>query len=131
MKEKITTTISILVLVMVLAGCASQKEMMLKEGYPPAYAEGYEDGCGSGNNAAGSVLDAFKKDVSRYKRDSTYRQGWDDGFKQCKAKQDAFQRQYRNTVEQQRLEEEKRHNEKMEEKEILKGVDTSGLEIYK
>ena len=131
MEKTMFAMISMLVLILTLGGCASQKEMMVKEGYPPGYAEGYEDGCGSGNNAAGSVLDAFKKNVSRYERDSTYRQGWDDGFKQCKAKQDAFQRQYRNTVEQQRLEEEKRHNEKIEEKEILKGIDTSGLENYK
>ncbi len=130
MAKGILTTIIVL-LSMMLFGCVSQKEAMIKQGYSPVYAEGFQDGCGSGENAAGSIADQFKKDVQSYNDNSDYRQGWNDGYKQCKAKQDAFQKQYRTTIEQQRMMEEKRHNKKVEEKELLKGIDTHGLEIFK
>ena len=131
MKKTVVTIIPAFLVILYLTGCASQKEIMLKQGYPPAYAEGYQDGCNSGNNAAGSIVDQFKKNIQRYEQDSNYRQGWDDGYKQCKAKQDSFQQQYRTTIEQQQLIEEKRHNKKLEDKELLKGIDTSGLENLK
>ncbi len=131
MQKTVGIIVTLLFVILCLTGCASQKEMMIRQGYPPAYAEGYQDGCTSGNNAAGSIMDQFRKNVQQYQQDTNYRQGWDDGYKQCKAKQDAFQKQYQTTIEQQRLMEEKRHNEEIEEKEILKGIDTRGLENIK
>ncbi len=109
-----------------LGACVSERETMIKQGYPPAYADGYEDGCHSGAAAGGSILDQFKKDIRRFSTDSDYAQGWNDGFKQCKAKQEAMQKQYNSNIEQQRLQEEKRHD-KWEEKhnsgaDALKGV---------
>jgi len=130
MKKSISTIIAASLSIM-LFGCVSQKETMIKQGFPPVYAEGFQDGCDSGNNAGGSVLDQFKKNIELYNHNSDYRQGWEDGYKQCKAKQDAFQKQYQTTIEQQRMLEEKRHNKKTEEKELLKGIDTSGLENLK
>ncbi len=121
----------IVTLLIVVSGCVSQRENMISQGYPPAYADGYDDGCHSGSNAGGSIIDQFTKNVKRYKEDSQYRQGWDDGYKQCKAKQDAFQKQYQTSIEQQRLIEEKRHNKKIEEDKLLKGIDTHGLENLK
>ncbi|MDF2641158.1 MAG: hypothetical protein K0R45_430, partial [Pseudomonas sp.] len=38
-----------------LAGCQSTHDQLLAEGYPPAFADGYQDGCGSGRQAAGSI----------------------------------------------------------------------------
>lgn len=65
-----------------LAGCASTHDELLARGYPPPYADGYKDGCGSGRQAAGS-LGTFTKDVPRYTSETFYSGGWDDGFRQC------------------------------------------------
>lgn len=62
-----TTITSCLLL---LSGCATQKETMIKEGYPLSYAEGFDDGCHSGNKAGGSLFDQFKKDTRRFEQDS-------------------------------------------------------------
>jgi len=55
--------------VMTLTGCATQSETMKSQGYPVAYAEGFEDGCHSGKKAVGSYFDQFKKDVPRFNKD--------------------------------------------------------------
>ena len=131
MRKIIVAIIPIFVLILCLTGCVSEREMMIKQGYPPVYADGYQDGCSSGNNAGGSLFDQFKKNIQSYNNDSNYRKGWDDGYRQCKARQKALQKQSQVTIEQQRLIEEKRHNKKVEDKNLLKGIDTSGLENLK
>ncbi len=68
--------------VLVLAGCQSTHEQLIAEGYPPAFADGFQDGCGSGREAAGAN-GLYKKDVPRYLKDKLYAQGWEDGFRQC------------------------------------------------
>lgn len=73
-----------LLALVLLTACASSKERLLAQGYPPAFANGYEDGCGSGRQAAGA-LDNFRKDVPAYLADAQYATGWDDGFRQCQA----------------------------------------------
>jgi len=68
----------------VLAGCQSTQQQMISQGYPPVYADGFKDGCGSGRAAAG-VNGVFQKNVPRYLSDKLYATGWDDGFRQCQA----------------------------------------------
>jgi len=119
----------------IVSGCISQKEVMINQGYPLPYADGFDDGCHSGKKAGGSMFDQFKKDVNRFGKDARYAQGWSDGFRQCETEQEALQRQIRMSLEQQRLIEDKKHN-KWEEKrhletEALKGIDTSGLKNLK
>ena len=75
-----------------LGGCASEKELMVEQGYPIAYADGFDDGCHSGRQAGGSILDQFRKDVTRFERDDRYAQGWYDGFRQCESGQQALER---------------------------------------
>ena len=113
-----------------ISGCASQKEIMIEQGYPLSYADGFDDGCHSGNKAGGSMFDQFKKDVRRFESDTQYSQGWSDGFRQCETEQEALQRQVRIGIEQQKLSEQKKHNDKTENT-YLKGIDTSGLENLK
>jgi len=72
---------------MLLSGCQSTHEQMLKDGYPPAYADGYQDGCGSGRHAAGLRVGDFRKNVPRYLAEPQYETGWDDGFRQCQSLQ--------------------------------------------
>ena len=114
-----------------LSGCVSQKESMIKQNYPLAYADGYDDGCHSGKNAAGSWFDQFKKDVRRFEKDAQYAQGWSDGYRQCETAEEAQERQIRMSIEQQRLIEEKKHNDIEENHHLLDGIDTSGLEGLK
>jgi len=122
-------------LILILAGCVSQRDAMIQQGYPQSYADGFDDGCHSGKKAGGSMFDQFKKDVRRFQTDKQYAQGWSDGYRQCETEQEALERQIRMSTEQQRLIEEKKHN-KWEEKhyletEALKGINTKGLENLK
>lgn len=116
-------------------GCVTQKETMIKQGYPMSYADGFDDGCHSGKKAGGSMFDQFKKDVRRFQKDTQYAQGWSDGFRQCETEQESLQRQMRMGMEQQHLMEEKKHNDWVEkrhlETEMFKGIDTRGLENLK
>ena len=80
-----------------LAGCQSTHQDLLAKGYPPAFADGFDDGCSSGRQAAGVITGAFRKDVPRYLKDQQYAEGWVDGFRQCQAMLENKDReQYRN-----------------------------------
>jgi len=122
-------------LILIFSGCVSQRDTMIQQGYPLSYADGFDDGCHSGKKAGGSMFDQFKKDVRRFQTDKQYAQGWSDGFRQCETEQEALDRQIRMGMEQQRLLEEKKHNDWQEqrhlEKEVMKGIDTRGLENLK
>jgi hypothetical protein len=67
-----------------LSGCQTTRERLLAEGYPAPFANGFEDGCSSGRNAA-QALGEFRKNVPAYLADRQYATGWDDGFRQCQA----------------------------------------------
>ena len=78
-----------------LAACQSSYEYLVAQGYPEPFAAGYNDGCGSGRQAAGAMTGGFKKDVARYLKDAQYAEGWSDGFRQCQAEMaSAQQRAY-------------------------------------
>jgi hypothetical protein len=47
-----------------ISGCTSQRENMIKQGYPLPYVDGFDDGCHSGKKAGGNMFDQFKKDVA-------------------------------------------------------------------
>lgn len=74
-----------LALMAALAGCQSAHDQMVQQGYPPAFADGYHDGCSSGRAAAASFGGLYIKNVTRYSSDKLYGGGWDDGFRQCQA----------------------------------------------
>jgi hypothetical protein len=81
---------------LLLSGCQSTRELLQAEGYPPAFVDGFEAGCSSGRQAAGA-LDGFRKDVPRYLVAPLYAQGWDDGFRQCQARQSSeFEREWQD-----------------------------------
>jgi len=46
-------------------------------GFPPAFREGYADGCESGR-AGGR-----RRDERRYKAETSYMMGWNDGYSIC------------------------------------------------
>lgn len=47
-------------------------------GYPPAFKDGYIDGCESAKKTSYG-----HKDENRFSKDSQYRNGWKDGFNIC------------------------------------------------
>lgn len=67
-----------------LAACGSIEERLIEQGLPPAYAQGYADGCASGEEAAGGLFAEAQQDPSRYGTDPSYTEGWDVGFEQCR-----------------------------------------------
>ena len=80
-------------LIAVLAGCQTTHQDLLAKGYPPAFADGFDEGCSSGRQAAGVITGEFKKNVPRYLNDPIYAQGWDDGFRQCQAMRESEDRE--------------------------------------
>ncbi|WP_231422604.1 hypothetical protein [Pseudomonas sp. Leaf59] len=68
-----------------LSGCQTTHQDLLAKGYPPVFADGFDDGCSSGRQAAGVISGEFRKNVPRYLKEREYASGWEDGFRQCKA----------------------------------------------
>ena len=65
-----------------MAACASQsvpvpQSKINLSGYPPAFRDGYADGCAS-------VDAARRRDDVRFKSDANYATGWRDGYSICK-----------------------------------------------
>ncbi len=104
------------------SGCMSQKESLIKQGYPVAYADGFDDGCHSGKKAGGNMFDQFKKDVRRFHSDSQYAQGWSDAFRQCESEAEAATRSMRIAVEQQKYMEQKKHNDWEEQRHLEQSI---------
>lgn len=88
-----------------LSGCETTHEQLLKQGYPPAFADGFDDGCASGRQAAGAINGEFRKNVPRYLKDPQYAEGWSDGFRQCQA---MLENQDRNDYRQRHWDERER-----------------------
>lgn len=51
---------------------------------PPAYQDGFRDGCSSGYAAAGTLAYQWTKDVERAMEDKLYATGWADAYDRCK-----------------------------------------------
>lgn len=82
-----------------LAACADQGLKNARNevsDQPPAYQDGYVDGCSSGTKAAGNPYYTFKKDAARFDANKLYKQGWTDGFNVCKGKYDSIMNSMHN-----------------------------------
>lgn len=117
-----TTLITLTAGMMIFAGCATQKDIMVQQGHSLAYAEGFEDGCHSGKKAGGNMFESFKKDENRFSKHSKYTQGWSDGFRQCENEQEAMDRQIRMSIEQQQLNAERKHYQHVDDYHLLNGA---------
>jgi hypothetical protein len=89
-RGKIILATTTLVGLLAFSGCASTSETMMQKGYGPSYSKGYEDGCESGKKAGGGMFNEFRKNVNRYDREYKYREGWEDGYRQCKGEEKAL-----------------------------------------
>ena len=88
-------TLAALIMLVTLAACVSERDALIEQGFAPAYAEGYDDGCASGSAAAGGLFDDPRKDAERYATDTQYTQGWDAGFAKCQRDTAAMVREAR------------------------------------
>lgn len=77
----------------ILSGCSTvntnryltyKREFLVQQGNPPAYVEGYVEGCSSGLRMAGDKNFKYRKDVERSERDALYARGWNDGQICCR-----------------------------------------------
>ncbi len=84
---------------MVVAGCdiePSETMIAPTSNVSASYRSGFDDGCHSGRQAAGSLFDQFRKDQVRFNSDRDYAQGWSDAFRQCETQEEQQQRAIRS-----------------------------------
>jgi hypothetical protein len=114
-----------------LCGCIPQQGAIVSTNTPHAYADGFDDGCHSGNKAGGSLFEQFQKDSGRFVSDALYAQGWSDGFRQCETALESVQRETRVAMEQQRWLQQKHPHDIQQprhlEQQLLRGFDTAAL----
>jgi len=103
MKKSIITITAIITLGAGFTGCASTAENMRAQGYGPDYSQGYGDGCTSGKKAGGSMFDQFTKNVKRYDNNHKYKEGWDDGYKECKSEEKELMHSIENSQRNQAI----------------------------
>ena len=61
-----------------LAACADSGGGMNLSGFPPAFQQGYAEGCQSASSRR------TRRDQGRYLSDEDYMQGWNDGYSVCR-----------------------------------------------
>jgi hypothetical protein len=99
------------VLLASLAACTSYHDQLIAKGYPPAYADGFSDGCQTGKQAVNGI-GYEHKDARRFAAEKPYQQGWDAGYAQCV--------QVAQREEQQRFIEQVRENRESAESLLLR-----------
>lgn len=121
---------SLPLLVLLLAACdvlePSETMISASANVSPAYRQGFDDGCHSGRQAAGSLFEQFRKDLPRFNTDQDYAQGWSDAFRQCETQEEVLDRQMRSAavIDAINTEDGDRFDR------VLEGIDFSGLEGF-
>ena len=73
--------------VILSAGCGTPGPAPVPEkvsGRPPAYQDGYRDGCTSGKAEASHSRLGETKDIKRFQSDQNYAVGWYEGSESCR-----------------------------------------------
>ena len=81
-RNRAVVVVLLCVVVIGLVSCAGPKPTRPQvnlNGFPPAFQDGYADGCQSAKTGA-----ALKRDAARYANDRQYAMGWRDGFDICR-----------------------------------------------
>lgn len=86
--------ITTVVLTGILTGCSTgmsaehylttTRENMMGQGKPPAYVQGYLDGCSTGRRMAGDKKYSYRRDNVRMDQDALYARGWQEGQIFCR-----------------------------------------------
>ena len=64
-----------------LSGCNTPNPLM-GPGQTPTYADGFNDGCSSGN-ASQNVTYPYRKNIQKFDSEQQYAEGWTAGYKKC------------------------------------------------
>ena len=121
---------SLPLLVLLLAACdvlePSETMIAASANVSPSYRQGFDDGCHSGRQAAGSLFEQFRKDLPRFNSERDYAQGWSDAFRQCETQEEVLDRQMRSAavIDAINTEDDDRFDR------VLEGIDYSGLEGF-
>ena len=83
MKREEVFALLMLMAITLLPSCASTTGPTGAQPRTPAYADGYSDGCVSGQAAQGSVSDRERKNANRFASDEQYAKGWSDAYRKC------------------------------------------------
>ena len=67
----------------VILGCGPSEQDMIQNSRGASYSQGYGDGCATGEKEAESSEAQKQKDTQKYLTKSKYKEGWDDGYKEC------------------------------------------------
>jgi len=67
----------------VCVGCGPSEQDMIQNSRGASYSQGYGDGCATGEKEAESQEAQIYKDNRRYLIGSKYKEGWDDGYREC------------------------------------------------
>ncbi|NIA72438.1 hypothetical protein HBA54_28005 [Pelagibius litoralis] len=119
----------------ITAACTTEEQDLLDRGFPPAYAQGYGEGCESGHKAGGDGFSQLRKNPQRFAADNLYKQGWEDGFATCKGEETARQQEMQSILAAQNrhVEEKKRKHswERELERDIEKALSKKDMELLK
>ncbi len=66
-----------------IQGCGPSEQDMIQNSRGASYSQGYGDGCATGEKEAGFSEAQMQKDTRKYLTKSKYKEGWDDGYKEC------------------------------------------------
>jgi len=76
--------IFIILVSVAIAGCTKPSELdTIRNSKGSLYSEGYGSGCGAGESKAMHPEYVAQKDMSLYQAHIRYKDGWDDGYKEC------------------------------------------------
>lgn len=119
---------------LLLAACStpqSSEEALRQHGYSETYVAGYHDGCPSGKRAGGDRFSQRAQNASAYAAGGDYATGWDFGFIQCRdaeARNEALAGAIGAAIA---TGVGSSHGaDGVDVREIMSGIDTSGLETF-
>ena len=90
---KVKSHILMIGTLVLVAGCTglspdrylvNKQSFMIGQGNPPAYVEGYIDGCSSGRRLGGDKKFVYRKNNARFEKDALYARGWQEGQINCR-----------------------------------------------
>ena len=82
--DRFDSVCALMLAVTLLAACAAPKPgppNINLAGFPPAFRDGFADGCQSAKSGA-----PRRRDETRYAKESQYATGWRDGYDMCHKK---------------------------------------------
>ena len=86
------TSLVLMMMAVLASACSNLGEDRSQErfsGRPPAYRDGYADGCKTAKATATGSNGKLSRDQNRYQSDSSYANGWSDGYESCRDSYDA------------------------------------------